>query len=105
MMVEIMGAIMSGEDATVDHNRSNGVSLVVINPDAFCGADQFTELVDRFCAYQMSSKPAPGFNEVVVPGTYDFRTREKRLTDGIPIEDGVWKEVVEAATELGVCVK
>ena len=35
MMAEIMGGILSGEDATVDHNRSNGVSLVVINPDIF----------------------------------------------------------------------
>jgi hydroxycarboxylate dehydrogenase B len=104
MMIEIMGAIMSGEDATVDHNRSNGISLIVIDPDHFCGVDLFRELVDRFCAYQMSSKPAPGFREVVVPGVYDFRAREKRLAEGIPIEDGVWKEVVEAATEIGVCV-
>lgn len=55
MMVEIMGSIMSGEDATVDHVRSNGLSLTVINPEFFCGTDVFRELVDRFCAYQMSS--------------------------------------------------
>jgi len=104
MVAEIMGAILSGEDATVDHNRSNGVSLIVINPDAFCGVDMFAELVDRFCAYQMSSKPAKGFKEVVVPGVYDFRTREKRLAEGIPIEDGVWMQLVAKATELGMQV-
>ena len=27
--------------------------------------------------------PAAGFKEVVVPGVYDFRTREKRLAEGI----------------------
>jgi hydroxycarboxylate dehydrogenase B len=104
LMTEIMGAILSGEDATVDHNRSNGVSLMVINPDAFCGIDLFTELVDRFCQYQMSSRPAKGFSEVVVPGTLDFRTREKRLVEGILFQDSVWAEIVDAAAQVGLKV-
>ena len=104
MMIEIMGAILSGEDATVDHDRSNGVSLLAINPDVFCGVEVFTELVDRFCKYQMSSKPATGFEEVVVPGVYDFRMREKRLAEGIPIEDGVWEQIAAAAKQVGTRV-
>jgi len=102
MMVEMMGGIMSGEDGTVDHVRSNGLSLTVINPDFFCGADRFAELVNRFCDYQMSSMPAQGFKEVVVPGTYDFRLREKRLAEGIPIEGSVLQQIVAAAAEVGV---
>jgi hydroxycarboxylate dehydrogenase B len=102
MMIEILGGILGGEDASVDHTRSNGVSLIVINPDFFCGADVFSELVDRFCQYQMSSKPAKGFQEVVVPGTYDFRTREKRLAEGIPIDERIWTGIVESAAEIGV---
>jgi LDH2 family malate/lactate/ureidoglycolate dehydrogenase len=102
MMTEILGGILGGEDATIDHNRSNGVSLIVINPDHFCGIDLFKELNDRFCMYQMSSKPAKGFDEVVVPGTYDFRKREERLANGIPIDERIWTQLVEAAAEIGV---
>jgi hydroxycarboxylate dehydrogenase B len=102
MMIEILGGILGGEDASVDHNRSNGVSLIVIDPDHFCGVDLFAELVDRFCAYQMSSKPAQGFEEVVVPGTYDFRALEKRLAEGIPIDERIWNQLVEVAAEIGV---
>lgn len=102
MMVEIMGAILSGEDASVDHNRSNGISLIVIDPDAFCGQSLFANLVDRFCQYQMSSRPAEGFTEVVVPGVYDFRTRERRLAEGIPIDDGVWSEIQRSAAKVGL---
>jgi hydroxycarboxylate dehydrogenase B len=102
MMMEILGSILGGEDATQDHPRSNGLSLLVINPDFFCGADIFRELVDRFCAYQMTSRPAKGFEEVVVPGTYDFRTREKRLAEGIPIDEGIWAQIVASAAEIGV---
>jgi uncharacterized oxidoreductase len=52
----------------------------------------------------MSSAPAPGFTEVVVPGTYDFRMREKRLAEGIPIDENVWNAVVTAARRVGVTV-
>lgn len=102
MMVEILGSILGGEDATIDHNRSNGAMLIVINPDHFGGADQFRDLTDRFCKYQMSSRPAKGFEEVVVPGTYDFRLREKRLAEGIPIDEQIWSKMVAVAEEVGM---
>jgi len=105
MMMDILGGILGGDDSTVDHVRSNGLSLIVINPDFFCGMDLFRELVDRFCAYQMSSRPARGFKEVVVPGTYDFRLREKRLAEGIPIDDRIWQQIVDAADSVGACQK
>jgi len=74
--------------------------------DAFLVADNLVESnlmgYDRFCAYQMTSRPAKGFQEVVLPGTYDFRTREKRLAEGIPMDEGIWAQIVAAAAEMGV---
>lgn len=102
MLVEIMGGIMAGEDATADQPGFNGFSLMAISPDAFCGIESFASLVDRLCAYQMSSAPAPGFSEVVVPGLYDFRKREQRLAEGIPIDDKTWNAVAAAANRVGV---
>ncbi len=105
MMVEILGGIMAGEDATLDQPGFNGFALIAIDPDVFCGEKQFVDLVDRLCAYEMSSAPAPGFDEVVVPGVYDFRMREKRLAEGIPVDDNVWKTVVDAGNRVGVKIE
>jgi hydroxycarboxylate dehydrogenase B len=102
MLVEIMGGIMAGEDATIDQPGLNGFSLLVINPEVFCGAAHFTDLVDRLCAYQMSAAPAPGFAEVVVPGLLDFQMRQRRLAEGIPVNDAVWIAVVAAGKRVGV---
>lgn len=102
MMVEIMGGIMAGEDATVDQPGANGFALIAIDPDAFCGRAMFADLVDRLCEYQSSSAPAAGFKEVVVPGTYEFRTKEKRLAEGIPVEDATWDAIVTAVAKVGV---
>jgi LDH2 family malate/lactate/ureidoglycolate dehydrogenase len=89
---------------TADNPGANGFSIIVVDPDAFCGRAAFRGLVDRLCAYQMSSAPRPGHTEVVVPGLYDFRTREKRLAAGIPVAEAVWELVMAAGKEVGVTV-
>ena len=104
MMVEIMGGIMAGLDMTQDNPGANGFAVIVMDPDAFCGKSELRRLVDTLCAYQMSSAPAPGFSEVVVPGLYDFRLKEKRTVEGIPIEGNVWDLVIEAGKRVGVQV-
>jgi len=104
MMVEIMGGIMAGLDMSADNPGSNGFSIIVVDPDAFCGRALFRRLVDGMCAYQMSSAPRPGCTEVVVPGLYDFRTREKRLAEGIPVTEEVWDLVIGAGRDVGVNV-
>ena len=64
--------------------------------------DSFVELMDDLCAYQASSRPARGSVEVVMPGAYDFRTRAKRLREGIPVDPQTWRQIAEAARRLNV---
>ena len=104
LMMEIMGGIMAGEDGTAPQPGFNSFTIMAINPEFYCGKEQFCELVDKMCAYQMSAAPAPGFKEVVVPGVYDFRTREKRLVEGIPVDENVWNMIVDAGKRVGVTI-
>ena len=48
--------------------------------------------------------PAPGVDEVLMPGDLEQRTRVARSRDGIPIEDDVWKTLVNTAELVGVSV-
>jgi hydroxycarboxylate dehydrogenase B len=104
LMMEIMGGIMAGEDATVPQAGFNSFTITAINPDFYCGKEEFRKLVDKMCTYQMSAAPAPGFKEVVVPGVYDFRIREKRVAEGIPVDDSVWQLIVDSAKRVGVTI-
>jgi hydroxycarboxylate dehydrogenase B len=104
MLMEIMGGIMAGQDGAEHQPGFNSFTILAVNPEFYCGKECFRQLVDRFCAYQMSAAPAPGFREVVVPGVYDFRLREKRLAEGIPVDDNVWKIIIESARRVGVTV-
>ena len=104
LMMEIMGGIMAGEDGTADQPGFNSFTVTAVDPEFYCGREQFRELVDRMCAYQMSAAPAPGFKEVVVPGVFDFRMREKRLAEGIPVDENVWAMIVDSGKRVGVTI-
>ena len=50
-------------------------------------------------------KPAPGFDEVLLPGEPEQRAAAARLEEGIPIPDATWEQLVEAGRSLGVDVE
>lgn len=105
LMVEILGAAMAGEYSSREGMYTNGFCLIAVDPEAFSGREFFRELMDDLVAYHASTPPAPGFDEVVLPGTYEFRTKEKRLAEGIPVRDEVWKLVCEVAAKVNVDVE
>ena len=42
-----------------------------------------------------SLRPAPGFDRVFYPGLIEAECREKRRTEGIPIDQGLYRELVQ----------
>ena len=75
---------------------------MVIDISAFLPRERFNELVSRLRDYIKSSRPADGFDEVRLPGEPEFRTAEDRRRNGIPIDDGNWRAILECAESLGV---
>jgi len=53
-------------------------------------------------AHIRSSRVAPGFAEVLLPGEPERRSAERRGHEGIPVDDGTWRDVLEAAAKLGI---
>lgn len=49
-----------------------------------------------------STRPAPGFNEVLLPGEPEARSAQTRQQNGIPLDSTTWEQIVEAAEGLGV---
>ena len=104
LLTEILGGIMAGMASSADHPYVNGLSLIAIDPEAFCGRARFIELMDDLCTYQTSSLAAHGYSEVVMPGAYDFRMRAKRIVEGIPVAPQTWQQITDTARRLNVNV-
>ncbi|MFO1094230.1 MAG: Ldh family oxidoreductase [Planctomycetaceae bacterium] len=86
LLVEILGSALAGIGCTDPKFIGNGNCFAVLDPSAFCPLDQFRGLMDETVAYMKSSRPAPGFSEVLVPGELEFRTLRQRRQTGIPID-------------------
>jgi uncharacterized oxidoreductase len=100
LLVDLLGSPLAGR-ATDDPNAvGNGVCFLVFDPAAFGPLDAFKAQVDATIAYVKSGAGPEG--EVLMPGELEFRTRRKRLAEGVPVDDLTWDQIHTHAARLGV---
>jgi len=80
----------------------SGVAMVVFKADLFNPAEQYRTQADELERRVRAVPPAPGFEEVLVPGDMEHRTRRLRRSEGIPFPDDIWKTITEMASSLGI---
>ncbi|MCC7447909.1 MAG: Ldh family oxidoreductase [Anaerolineae bacterium] len=105
LLVEILSGTLAGLQTRADYPHINGVCMIAINPEAFCGIARFKELMDDLIDYMTTTPPAPGSDGVVMPGDLDFRAYDKRSVEGIPLSDETWRRITEAAQRAGVTLR
>jgi uncharacterized oxidoreductase len=49
-----------------------------------------------------SARPAPGYDEVLVPGEPERRHAAQRQAQGIEVDDTTWRDIRAAAESLGI---
>lgn len=86
--------------------KSYGMNGVAIALDlaAFGDPADLAASVDDLAATVAAQPRAAGADALLVPGERGDAERARRLADGIPLPPGVWKQLTEAATRLGVAV-
>jgi LDH2 family malate/lactate/ureidoglycolate dehydrogenase len=104
ILAQMLGRSLAGMDTTgFDGPRgANGPIIIVLDPTAFTPFDHFTREIEAQGTLITGSSPAEGFDEVLLPGEPELRTRRERLANGIPIPDATWNEITALAGELGV---
>jgi LDH2 family malate/lactate/ureidoglycolate dehydrogenase len=70
--------------------------------DAFRPADEFKAKMDEWITTFKNAKPAPGYDEVLIPGEPERRKEEKIRKEGINVIPAVAKEMKEIAEYLGL---
>lgn len=79
-----------------------GVFFQVINIEAFTSLEEFKKGVDDIIANIKSSKLAPGFKEIMIAGEPEWREQERRLREGIFLDDPIYQEILDTAKTVGV---
>ena len=113
VMVELLSAVLAG--AGVRHGvgrlygdanepQDVGHFQLAIDPERTVGRERFAAVLETLLGELRAIPPAPGFDEVLVPGDPEDRARERRERSGVPIEPALWRTLRELSDELGVPV-
>jgi LDH2 family malate/lactate/ureidoglycolate dehydrogenase len=112
MMAEILCAVLGGGAMSTELGgiRIQGQPMrtsqffLAVDVARFMPLDVFHERMLSLVTMVKSSRPAKGYDEILVAGDPEWRAEETRRRDGIPLSDGVWQNLVQAAQQLGVPV-
>jgi uncharacterized oxidoreductase len=95
----LCGAI--GVGCSLDE-KGFGCLFMAIDPSAYCDIQDFKTRVDSMIRHVKSSSKRGGFQEILMPGEPELLEKEKRLQEGIYIDDVFWKSIVNKVDELGM---
>jgi uncharacterized oxidoreductase len=104
LMIDILGGALSGAGCSGSGNTrlQNGVLMIVLDIANFTPLNHFYDHVEGLVAHVKASPTAPGFEEILTPGEIEARQTERRLREGIPIDDETWRQIQETAAEVGI---
>ena len=67
-------------------------------------ATEYRRLTGETLAAVKAAPPAPGKDEVLVPGEPEIRSRAAREREGIPIPDPIWQDLAAIGTRFGIAM-
>jgi len=106
LLVELLtNVLIGGIPSTEVPNHvviQGGVFMMVMDPKLFRNYEEYSRDIKRLIERIKRCKPAEGFKEVLIPGELEDRITEKRLKEGIPLDEGTIRELEEISIELGI---
>lgn len=107
LAAEILGGTLSGFSFahTKEFEIGNFLFLEALNISSFTPINEFKGRMDDLIMAMKTSKTAPGYSEILIPGELEFKTERTRLKEGIPIPETTWEQLAKTASELNLEVK
>lgn len=111
-MIECLCSLLTGfplvasalEDPSLRNEFLLNTLCIAIDPEALDVAASFGKEVDRLARDIASLPRADGVSEILMPGQRGDRVMAQRRRDGIPIPEGIWKQLATEAQKRGVAV-
>jgi uncharacterized oxidoreductase len=105
MLIELLGAVLTGQGGPWSPGYTtvrNGIIFIVLSIEAFRPPEDFLAEAAILRNKTKATPPAPGFDEVLLPGEPEHQMAERRQAEGISIDETTWGQLTEAARQLGV---
>jgi uncharacterized oxidoreductase len=103
LICELLGCALSGNGCAAPERRfTNGMFSFYVDPVRIDPAEMFPAEVVRYVDFVKDSKPATAGDETLLPGEKEARTRDQRLSEGVPLPEETWSLILETARSLGL---
>ena len=104
MVIELLAGVLTGYGPayTPDYQEGNGIFIIVVDVEKFLPLAAFGKQADALFRHVKSVSTDSETEEIFIPGELEYRTREKREREGIPVPDAVWADITAIAGKLGV---
>ncbi|MET1127738.1 MAG: Ldh family oxidoreductase [Thermoproteota archaeon] len=106
LAVELLSHALAGgpssTEVTAHPSTQGGFFILALSPAALRDLDDYLDDVERLKEKIRASKPAEGFERVMLPGEPEEETYTKRLKEGIPLDDETWKKLEHVSKKYGV---
>jgi LDH2 family malate/lactate/ureidoglycolate dehydrogenase len=108
VVVELLGRVLTGSSAYAEDGRGgdvygqSGTLVLAMDPGLFRDAAEYARDADATLRRIKAIPPAPGFDEVLLPGEPERQSRSERTRSGIPVEDTTLEAIRETAQSLGL---
>jgi len=102
----LAGALTGGMTNQPEHPHADGIVnnmlSMIVAPGAMAEAAAVQREIAAATAWIKSSRPRPGFEEVLVPGEPERRRSAQRRAHGIEVDPESWSQIRAAANAAGV---
>ncbi len=99
----LVGGDRYGEEGVLGGSyRKTSSTFIAIDPGVFRPLDEYKASADASLNRIRAVPPAHGFDEVLIPGEPERRSKKQRLTQGISLPDSSWRDLQELAAKYRV---
>ena len=107
ILCEVLGAALTGGATIAPHHpREEGIlnSMLsfILDPAALGDPAGIAREGRAIADWVKASPTAPGFTDILMPGEPERRARERRLAEGVPIDEKSLADILAAVSSLGV---
>jgi 3-dehydro-L-gulonate 2-dehydrogenase len=100
LLLDMMAAMLSGGAATfamqgTPPEASVSQVFMAIDPTRLSSADHIEHVAQGAVAMMLSAEPLSGREKVAYPGMHVLATRQENLRRGIPVDEAMWRTVLE----------
>jgi uncharacterized oxidoreductase len=105
---ELFGGVLSGGHTCrpeTHHEHDviiNGMLSIIIDPEKMTDRESFEAEIDAAIAHVTASPAADPEKPVLVPGDPERQTLAERRSEGVPIDDETWREILVTGQSVGI---